>query len=179
MSKKYAGSDWHFGHSNIIKYSPLYRNQYLNSDEMNADFITKWNSVVTSADTTYMLGDLSFLTVDETVDILNNLNGNKVLIEGNHDYKHVKIKKFKDCFLNIYRYHEMVYKDTLLVMCHYPIADHKNARRGSIMMHGHRHGAPTNIPGRIIDVGYDSTGKIVIDFDEILEKMSSIPPARY
>ena len=64
-------------------------------------------------------------------------------------------------------------------MCHYPIFDHKNAGRGSLHLHGHRHGNPTNIPGRIKDVGFDATGNIVTLLDSVITELSKIEPMHH
>jgi len=53
-------------------------------DEM---ITTKWNNVVGKDDTVLHLGDFAFRNIEENSD---NLNGNKILIRGNHDRKSSK-----------------------------------------------------------------------------------------
>jgi calcineurin-like phosphoesterase family protein len=81
---------------------------------------------------------------------------------------------FRSCFEEIHKYLEITYNGTRIVMFHYPIFDHNGAGRGSIMLHGHRHGNPHNIPGRIMDVGMDATGKIVCLLDDIVKDMQNV-----
>lgn len=50
----YYISDTHFGHANIINFD---KRPFKNTEEMERELISRWNSVVTSADTTYILGD--------------------------------------------------------------------------------------------------------------------------
>jgi calcineurin-like phosphoesterase family protein len=76
-------SDTHFFHGNIIKYC---NRPYSNVIEMNYAIIDKWNSVVAPSDTVYHLGDFNFGGKSRTKECLDLLNGNKILIKGNHDF---------------------------------------------------------------------------------------------
>ena len=80
----YFIADTHFYHENIIKYCnrPL-----KNSKQMNEYIVNKWNSVVTKDDIVYHLGDVGFGSTDELKELVGRLNGTKILIRGNHDYK--------------------------------------------------------------------------------------------
>ncbi|MBQ1192537.1 MAG: hydrolase, partial [Lachnospiraceae bacterium] len=44
-----------------------------------------WNSVVGKNDLIYIVGDFSFKKAKDTENLLRQLNGDKVLIKGNHD----------------------------------------------------------------------------------------------
>ena len=80
---KYFTADCHFSHQNIIKYCSRPYDMYKG---MNASLISKWNDVVTTDDTVYVLGDVFFGSHhNELKGILNRLNGTKILILGNHD----------------------------------------------------------------------------------------------
>lgn len=173
--KTFITSDLHFGHKRIVEYCPATRGHFTSMDQMHESMIAEWNKQVTIDDTVYILGDVSFLPVHQTADILHRLNGTKILIEGNHDKRLMDEYKFRECFSAIHKYLEVTYKSIKLVMFHFPIYDHNGASRGSIMLHGHRHGEPTNLPGKIMDVGFDSTGQIVIDMDTVLDRMKDVP----
>ncbi len=69
-----------FGHENVIGYCDR---PYLNAHEMNVDMVEKWNSVVKPEDTVYYLGDFSMST--HNIHIVSKLNGNVLLLPGNHD----------------------------------------------------------------------------------------------
>ena len=77
-------SDTHFGHKNVLKYD---NRPYFTVAEMDADLIRRWNNAVKPTDTVYHLGDFSWLKPAEESEILQQLNGTKILIRGNHDYK--------------------------------------------------------------------------------------------
>lgn len=143
---------------------------------MNEEMIREWNTVVHPSDTVYLLGDVAFMSANQATAVVCRLNGNKILIEGNHDRKLLTNPEFRECFAEVHQYLEIVYLKHKIVMCHYPIYDHNGAGRGSIMLHGHRHGAPHNIPGRIMDVGLDATGEVVSSLDSVVERLLKIQP---
>lgn len=76
-------SDYHFNHDKIIDFC---RPRFKSMDEMIREIIYKHNSRVDIHDTVYFLGDMFFATPrSEIYSILNSMNGNFVIIEGNHD----------------------------------------------------------------------------------------------
>lgn len=80
-------SDLHFGHRNILTYcNRPYKEVYY----MDRDLIRIWNETIKPGDTVYVLGDFS-LNKNYSKTITPLLNGNKILIVGNHDkpFKHI------------------------------------------------------------------------------------------
>ena len=75
-------SDQHYGHANVI---PHCARPFTDVDQMDATLTQRFNSRVSSADTTYHLGDFSFRGVAAQRQYLNRLNGRHILIRGNHD----------------------------------------------------------------------------------------------
>lgn len=138
----YYISDTHFWHKNILKFEKEKR-PFETLEEMNREMIEKWNNKVTDDDVVYILGDISFGGAERTAEILESLNGDKVLILGNHDnpvlYKTVLKKYFKE----ITPYKEI--KDSLsgekkdIIMCHYPISVWNKKHYGSVHLFGHIH----------------------------------------
>jgi len=78
----YVTSDHHFGHENIIKYEDR---PFHSMGEMNAAMIEYWNRSVTNDDIVIHLGDFSLMKPDMTVELVRQLNGKIILINGNHD----------------------------------------------------------------------------------------------
>lgn len=174
--KTWITSDLHFGHTNIMKFCPVTRAKYNNDvNYMNELMVAEWNSLVQPDDLVYILGDVAFLPALQATEYMRRCNGRKILVKGNHDKKLVNDKKFCSCFESIHDYLEINYDNAFIVLFHYPIFDHNGAGRGSIMLHGHKHGGVHNIPGRIMDVGMDATGVIVSDLSEIVAKLQNIP----
>ena len=172
----YVGSDFHWGHARILEFCKTQRSRFNDVQHMNEMMVQEWNATVQTTDTVYMLGDVSFLNAKKSASYVSRCNGRKILIQGNHDENLLKYQSFRNCFDEVYAYHEIVHNGYKIVMCHYPIFDHNAAGRGSIMLHGHRHGNPHNIPGRIMDVGMDATGSIVTDLDSIVSRMEHVQP---
>jgi calcineurin-like phosphoesterase family protein len=81
-------SDTHFGHANIITYC---NRPFQTVEEMNAKLISNWNERVKKEDVVYHLGDFCFKKSSEAPEgspfdyYRNQLNGEIILIRGNHD----------------------------------------------------------------------------------------------
>ena len=170
--KTWITSDTHFGHSNIMNFCPETRGRFQDKDHMNREMIKIWNAVVGQEDLVYHLGDVSFLNVTETCDIVENLNGRKILITGNHDGKLLKKQRFRDCFEEIHDYLEITHKNKKVILFHYPIHMHWNSSHyGSVHFYGHVHGNQTGLEEyRARDVGFDATGNVVTLLDSIFSE---------
>lgn len=92
-------SDFHFGHKNIIEYC---NRPFKNVEEMNKVMIDNFNKVVKEEDTVYILGDVAFYNSKaceykgeglnkKPEEYLDQLNGNHITVNGNHD-RNNKIK---------------------------------------------------------------------------------------
>lgn len=132
----YYISDTHFGHSNIIRFT---HRPFKDTDEMDSTMIDNWNSTVTNDDTVYFVGDFSLTTPQRTQEILYSLNGNIVLIKGNHEKSALKRKYCRDRFESIHHYLEIEDDNKLVCLFHYPIESWRNKSRGAIHIHGHIH----------------------------------------
>jgi calcineurin-like phosphoesterase family protein len=51
---------------------------------MNEHMIERWNKTISNKDTIYHLGDFAFGNKEQISEIVNRLNGRKILIKGNH-----------------------------------------------------------------------------------------------
>lgn len=130
-------SDIHFGHKNCLAFD----NRPFSTPEENDEvIINNWNKVVNIDDTTYILGDISHCNVTKTIEKLKQLNGNKVLVIGNHDRKFLKNKDFRYCFINISDYMELdIENGKKLILSHYPEPCFNGQFRGNIHLYGHTH----------------------------------------
>lgn len=164
----YFTSDTHFGHKNIIKYC---NRLFTSIAEMQEEIITIWNNTVKETDTVFHLGDFSFLDREKTSWILSRLNGNIVLVRGNHDSnKHIEL------FGNVYDMVDLHIEDggmqQVAVLCHYPLAVWNSSHYGTWHLHGHSHGTYNVRTGKIVDVGWDVWGKPV-SYQEIKNYMAT------
>ncbi len=133
MSKIFYISDTHFSHTNILHFD---HRPWLTIEEHDKALIENWNNAVTNQDTIYILGDFHWGKEYDWIDVLEQLNGNKVLIRGNHDIMPQKSKKY---FQDIKDYKEIDDNGRKVVLCHYPIPYFKNHFYGSYHLYGHVH----------------------------------------
>ena len=89
-------ADTHFGHGNIIEYA---NRPFKNADDMNAALIRNFNQRVKPDDLTFFVGDFCFKSgtnCEKAPFWLNQLNGQKVMVRGNHDNNN-STKTIIDC----------------------------------------------------------------------------------
>ena len=124
-------SDNHFNHKNIIKYC---NRPFENVKEMDEYMIEQWNSVIKEGDLVYHLGDFALgLNPDEYNELIERLNGQIILIRGNHDRKGKEFLK-RVGFINI---HKKLIIDNY-VLTHRP-QDESQIPEGFKNIHGHIH----------------------------------------
>ena len=129
-------ADMHLSHQNIIRFDGR---PFDSVEEMNETLIENWNKAVKNGDTTYILGDFCWGKEPEWIKILDRLNGNKVLIRGNHDLKNMS-RTLKDKFLYIKDRHEISDCGKKIIMSHYPELAYKSSYNPNVfMLHGHVH----------------------------------------
>lgn len=165
--KTWITSDLHFGHKNIMKFCPQTRARFRDDlAYMNNAMVEEWNARVEPGDLVYILGDVAFMSGSDAGRIMNRLNGDKILVEGNHDRKTLMDETFRGAFKEIHKYLDITYDGHKCVMFHYPIHEWDQMHRGALHFHGHLHGGTTGMEKyRCMDVGMDSTGEIVISMD--------------
>lgn len=134
MGKKFYISDWHYGHKNVLGFD---NRPFTSIEQMNEELIRRWNSVVSAGDLVYILGDMFWCTPKIAAPIMEQLNGQKILVKGNHDRWHDS--KFDKLFVKIDEYMEIEDEGRNVVLCHYPIPCFKNHFYGWIHLYGHVH----------------------------------------
>ena len=81
----YITSDFHFGHDKDFIYQPR---GFSSVDEMNKAIFDNYIATIKPDDDIYILGDVlvgNALTLNEGIDLLNQLPGHIHLVRGNHD----------------------------------------------------------------------------------------------
>lgn len=172
--KTWITADIHFSHTNILKFCAKSRPFY-DVEEMNDTIIKNWNNLVSPEDKVYILGDIAFTTAQAAARLVNRLNGTKILIKGNHDVKLLREQVFRDCFAEIHDYLEIGYNGSRLVMFHFPIWEWDRMHHGAVHFHGHCHGRPTGIQGRIMDVAMDDNNCLPHLMDDAINKVMRQP----
>ena len=171
MSKKFIVSDTHWGHKNIIQYD---NRPFASVEEMNEAMIKNWNSVVSSDDEVYHLGDFAFMTENQIENLIRRLNGKIHLIWGNHDEVIQKSKKLRDMFVWTRDYYILKDNGDRYVLFHFPIGEWDKCHRGAYHLHGHCHG---NYDGdysyRIMDVGASCINYTPIEISEVTRRLKN------
>lgn len=169
-------ADTLFFHRNIIAYCAR---PFASTTEMNRAIVAIWNRQVAGEDRVYHLGDVSFGGDAQTFALLARLNGEICLINGNHDDRLIRDPYLCQRFAFVEPYHEMWVGKRLVILCHYPIVQWKNAQRGAWHLHGHTHGAIC-LPGAAMDVGIDAhPGFRLWSLEEISERLKKRAPLGY
>jgi calcineurin-like phosphoesterase family protein len=174
-------SDTHFLHENIKKYCNR-------SDDFNKTIIRNWNEVVQPEDTVFHLGDLT-AGVGKVQDgyeklkkIMNMLNGNIVLVKGNHD--HYTNEQYKND-LNIKAVTDYLIQDEYF-LCHYPLIIDKYTKERMIpmieeykrlfkesgckyLLHGHSH--MTKFGGKRINLSVDLINFTPVEITDLLKHL--------
>ena len=162
-------SDTHFGHKNILKYCKRPFRDVQEHDEM---LITYWNQTVAPEDYVYHLGDFQFNSDAERY--LPRLNGNKILIRGNHDFQHPKIMESQH-WKSVHDVLEIRDDKTKIVLCHYAMRVWPNGHRGSLMLYGHSHGRLSGNT-QSYDVGVDAWNYRPVSLKDIRKRLKTFTP---
>lgn len=133
MSNIFLCSDHHFSHANILTFKDGAGNpvrSFPSVEEMDETMIQNHNRVVSKSDKVYFLGDVAFNK--KALANVARLNGEKVLIKGNHDKESIQeyLKYFKD----VRGSHQF---DGML-LTHIPVHV-ESLGRWPINVHGHTH----------------------------------------
>jgi calcineurin-like phosphoesterase family protein len=134
MPSVFLTSDTHFGHTNICKFtnydgSPV--RPWDDVQEMDEEMVKRWNDTVGPNDKVYHLGDV--VINRKALAIMDRLNGDKVLIRGNHDI--FRLSDYTPYFRDVRGCHVM----NGMILTHIPISKDSLARFGC-NIHGHTHG---------------------------------------
>jgi calcineurin-like phosphoesterase family protein len=163
MPSVYLVSDTHFGHQGITRFvnaDGTKARPWDDAEVMNRDMVEYWNQTVKPSDKVYHLGDV--VINRRYLSILGELNGDKVLIKGNHDL--FKLKDYVPYFRDIRAYWPM----NGFLLSHIPVNENQFSRwKGNI--HGHTHGYHMPDP-RYMNVCVEQTNYRPILFEEVLKR---------
>ncbi len=134
MSTVFLISDTHFGHQGVCEFLSKdgvnKLRPWKHSEEMDEEMVKRWNDTVRPKDKVYHLGDV--LINRKAFPTLSRLNGDKVLIKGNHDI--FKLEEYYTHFRDIRAYHVM----DKMILSHIPIHESQKSRFVA-NIHGHTH----------------------------------------
>lgn len=134
MPTTFLISDTHFGHEKTCSVfkrpdgSPL--RPFASAEEMDEAMVARWNERVRPSDKVYHLGDV--VINRKFLSVLARLNGDKVLIRGNHDI--FKLSDYTEYFRDVRGYDVK----NGMILSHVPVHSDSLARFGC-NVHGHLH----------------------------------------
>lgn len=167
----FVTSDIHFSHENILQFE---NRPFNDVKEMDETIIKRWNSVVSPNDLVYILGDVSFASVKHTNELIKRLNGDKILIKGNHD-EFIYSEKFdKTLFKSITSCLETEILGERFIMCHYPFASNDCHK---VQLFGHIHSntgihAVEKLPSNALNVCMDANNLTPVNIKEIIKRIN-------
>ncbi len=192
MSSTFITSDLHLGHANVINYCPESRGHFTSVDEMNNAIVSNINSVVTDNDVLIIVGDIAFAKPNVAMDFLKQINGQKILIWGNHDSKLRNSSVFENerRIAGVVGYADYMCETFVVdgvrhkaAIMHFPLLSWDRMHHGSFMFHGHGHAPKSKrdtMPGkRIRDIGLDGNDMMPYRMDELIRELSSRPSNFY
>lgn len=141
MPSVFLVSDTHFGHAGVCRFTrsdgctPL--RPWDDPSEMDEAMVSAWNDRVRPNDKVYHLGDV--VINRRALPILDRLNGDKVLIRGNHDI--FKDDDYRKYFRELRAYHVM----NGMILSHIPLHPESLGRFG-VNIHGHTHANRVMVP---------------------------------
>lgn len=134
MPSVFLVSDTHFGHAGVCRFT---RNDgvtklrpWTDTAEMDEAMVKAWNERVKPTDKVYHLGDV--VINRKALSTLGRLNGDKVLIRGNHDI--FRDEDYRQYFRELRACHVM----NGMILSHIPVHEASLGRFG-VNIHGHLH----------------------------------------
>jgi calcineurin-like phosphoesterase family protein len=162
MPAVFLVSDTHFGHAGVCRFM---RNDgvtklrpWTDPEEMDEFMVKAWNERVRPNDKVYHLGDV--VINRKALSTLARLNGDKVLIRGNHDI--FRDTEYREYFRELRAYHVM----NGMILSHIPIHEESLGRFGT-NIHGHLHANRVMKDGAV-DVRYHCVCVEQTDFAPVL-----------
>jgi calcineurin-like phosphoesterase family protein len=177
MPSVFLTSDTHFGHMGVCKFlredGVTKLRPWDNPQEMDEEMVKRWNETVKPTDKVYHLGDV--VINRKALSILHRLNGDKVLIKGNHDI--FRLEDYTPYFRDIRGSHVM----NGLILTHIPVHPDQLYRFGC-NIHGHLHsnrvmsrgfsGKPLDtVDPRYFSVCVEQTDFRPILFEDVLKRI--------
>lgn len=177
MPSVFLVSDTHFGHAGVCRFlrgDGTKLRPWDDPAEMDEFMVKAWNERVKPNDKVYHLGDV--VINRKSLKTLARLNGDKVLIRGNHDI--FRDDDYREYFRELRAYHVM----NGMILSHIPIHEDSLGRFG-VNIHGHLHhrrvmkdfgklnGLPEVIDYRYHCVCVEQTDYAPILFEDVIKRI--------
>ena len=154
-------ADMHFGDKSIID---IEGRQFSTVQEMDETIINNWNKTVYKGDTIFILGDLTAYDKFKTSEIIKKLNGEKILVMGNHDTQ--TPQWYRECGFSQVIEYPVVY-DNFWMLSHEPLYVNNNSPYANIFGHVHNNPMYKTVSTRSYCVSAERIGYTPISFNDI------------
>lgn len=132
-------SDWHIQHDKCIEFD---QRPFKDMSEMIEVLVTRFNSTVPDNGITYFLGDMGMNNPNQIKEVIDRLNGTKILILGNHCNKMDSM--YNAGFDAVMHGAVLYYGKQRVTMSHCPLLD--TYREDCSKMTSYKEVDPNNLP---------------------------------
>lgn len=181
-SKVFFTSDSHYGHSNILKFCDR---PFKDVEEMDRMLIENWNKKVPHDGLVFHLGDFAWGGYEFWKKIRDQLNGEIILIKGNHDQKNMSSTAEQELFKYVSWQMLIEIEGRKIWLNHFPFlcyaGVYREPKKLVYSLYGHVHSGPDkkgqDIPRLIhtypmqYDVGVDNNNYEPISWEELNNKI--------
>jgi calcineurin-like phosphoesterase family protein len=174
MGNIYVTSDLHFGHDREFIWKAR---GYNSIEEMNEDYVHKWNITVNDEDDVYVLGDL-MLGDKSNIEYIKRLKGIIHIALGNHDTR-TREEMYRELpnVVEVMWAIKLDYRKYHFLMTHFPTMtgnlEKESLRQMTLNLYGHTHQNTNFYEDRpyMYHVGVDSHDCYPVLLDDIIEEM--------
>ena len=181
-SKIFFTSDSHYGHSNILKFCDR---PFKDVEEMDRMLIENWNKKVPHDGLVFHLGDFAWGGYEFWKKIRDQLNGEIILIKGNHDQKNMSSTAEQELFKYVSWQMLIEIEGRKIWLNHFPFlcyaGVYREPKKLVYSLYGHVHSGPDkkgqDIPRLVhtypmqYDVGVDNNNYEPISWEELNNKI--------
>jgi len=129
ISKTYIITDTHHLHAKMQQYC----GRPINFDKL---IVNQWKATVQPQDVVYHLGDVTWGSQGQLIQIMQGLPGTKILVRGNHDRNHSNNWFIQAGFAAVLEKAQI----SGVILSHFPsLMNAEEIERGIINVHGHFH----------------------------------------
>lgn len=170
-SKIFLTSDTHFDHGNIIKFCDR---PFKDVEEMNYKLIDNWNKKVPQDGLVFHLGDFAWGGYEGWKKIREQLNGDIILIKGNHDQKNMSSTAEQELFQYVTWQMLIEIEGRKVLLNHFPFlcyaGVYREPKKLVYSLHGHVHLKKENPMGedieRVLKYEFPTQYDVGVDFND-------------
>lgn len=166
MDKIFFVADTHFGDDNIRRYE---NRPFETAESMDGQMIARWNDVVGKEDMIYVLGDFGAAGCESK--LLEQLNGIKFLVKGNHDLQNNSYYR-EAGFAEVYD--KPVILESFWILSHEPLYVNANMPYANIFGHVHNSPLYKDFSAQHYCVSVERIGYTPVSFEKVAAAVKGV-----